>query len=136
MPHVFRYTTTEAAAKIVEHLVAQKKRSYGYDGESMRRMCLYRSPDGCKCALGILIPDDQYKPEHEGRRAFSMVNLVPAISDVDAILLDYAQQYHDDSFRVRGKRFSYGDWIDTSNEAHHPQLAIDHILVMIKELRK
>jgi hypothetical protein len=28
-------------------------------------MCQYRSPDGMKCAAGVLIPDDQYNPEME-----------------------------------------------------------------------
>jgi hypothetical protein len=29
--------------------------------------CLYRGPDGRKCAIGHLIPDDVYDPEMEGR---------------------------------------------------------------------
>lgn len=28
-------------------------------------MCMYRSPNGMKCAAGALIPDNEYKPEFE-----------------------------------------------------------------------
>ena len=27
--------------------------------------CLYRGPDGAKCAIGLFIPDDKYKPEYD-----------------------------------------------------------------------
>ena len=28
--------------------------------------CLYRGPDGAKCAIGFLIPDQDYRPSFEG----------------------------------------------------------------------
>jgi hypothetical protein len=29
--------------------------------------CMYRSPDGCRCGIGQLIPDAAYRPSFEGR---------------------------------------------------------------------
>lgn len=31
--------------------------------------CLYRGRDGARCAFGVLIPDDQYRPDFEGLNA-------------------------------------------------------------------
>lgn len=31
-------------------------------------MCAYRAPDGCMCAVGVLIPDHLYDPSFEGQR--------------------------------------------------------------------
>ena len=41
--------------QMADHLAAQRKLSGVADGT-----CLYRAPDGCKCAVGILIPDELY----------------------------------------------------------------------------
>lgn len=41
---------------VVRHLFAQGRKA----GDS--KNCYYRAPDGTKCAVGILIPDDQYDP--------------------------------------------------------------------------
>jgi hypothetical protein len=45
---------------VVEHLRRQGRQSIR--GHS----CLYRGPEGRKCAAGWLIPDDLYEPEMEG----------------------------------------------------------------------
>lgn len=39
----------------------------GFTRSQHRRQCLYRSPNGKKCALGHLIPDDRYSESLEGR---------------------------------------------------------------------
>jgi len=43
--------------KVVRHLLKQKKRSAREGG----RLCLYRGPNGMKCAIGCLIPNKEYK---------------------------------------------------------------------------
>lgn len=44
---------------VTDHLLAQNKKSV------LDERCLYRSPDGCKCAAGFLIPDAEYDPKFE-----------------------------------------------------------------------
>jgi hypothetical protein len=44
------------------HLIKQGKKSADANGD-----CLYRSPEGLKCAVGCLIPDEVYDPEMEER---------------------------------------------------------------------
>lgn len=42
--------------KVIRHLFTQgRKAGDGYN-------CYYRAPDGAMCAVGVLIPDDQYDP--------------------------------------------------------------------------
>lgn len=43
-------------------VIAQGRPSVNADGQ-----CMYRSPDGAKCAAGQLIPDDQYNPAWENK---------------------------------------------------------------------
>lgn len=63
--------------------------------------CLYRAPDGCKCAIGALIPDDLYQPEmDEGATSIdSVLDRFPTIQtlfvDVNPFLLSDLQDIHD-----------------------------------------
>ncbi|HAW53696.1 MAG TPA: hypothetical protein DCX29_01705 [Hyphomonas sp.] len=42
-------------------VVKQGRQSLSADGA-----CMYRGPDGCKCAIGHMIPDDDYDLRFEG----------------------------------------------------------------------
>jgi hypothetical protein len=43
-------------------------------------VCDYRSPDGRKCAVGLIIPDEDYRPDFEGRGAsFIVTDFLPGI---------------------------------------------------------
>jgi hypothetical protein len=54
-------TKKEIFDKVVAHLLTQQAQSKNHYGD-----CLYRSPDGLKCAVGCLIPDELYDKEIEG----------------------------------------------------------------------
>jgi hypothetical protein len=53
--------------RVAIHLLTQNKESlvptFDFFGGFK---CVYRAPDGCKCGIGALIPDDHYRPELEG----------------------------------------------------------------------
>ena len=59
-PIVFRSSIKSKIDNIIDtvrsHLLSQNKKSFGEKEEK----CLYRGPNGLKCALGVLIPDDKY----------------------------------------------------------------------------
>lgn len=64
---------------VVRHLVAQGRRAYG--GGIVRQgdgvSCRYRAAVGdeiLKCAIGCLIPDDQYAPAMEGQTVTAIVS--------------------------------------------------------------
>lgn len=43
-------------------IVEEGHPSVGNDG-----LCMYKGPNGERCAAGLLIPDEKYKPEMEGK---------------------------------------------------------------------
>jgi len=56
------------------------------DGEYSEVACLYRSPDGLKCAVGCLIPDDLYDEDQPGGGTLGELmegNNVNGIADLD-----------------------------------------------------
>lgn len=50
----------------VEHFRRQGQRSVEYLG-APGTYCMYRGPNGLKCAIGVFIPDDEYRDWMEGR---------------------------------------------------------------------
>lgn len=55
-------TNQEIFNAVVKGIYKQGKPSVSNDFA-----CRYRSEDGCKCAAGLLIPDEVYTPEMEGK---------------------------------------------------------------------
>jgi hypothetical protein len=43
------------------------------DGDANSAECLYRGPDGMKCAVGVLMTDEAYKPEMEHTGVSSVI---------------------------------------------------------------
>lgn len=84
-------TDQEAFETMVRHLRRQWKRSENANGT-----CLYRGPDGLRCAVGCLIPDDQYKRSLEYKDAESIVEDVPALRDIGLGILLEMQAVHDE----------------------------------------
>ena len=61
----------ETYFKVRNHLLTQGRRAKIYD------QCRYRAPNGDKCAIGCLIPDDKYDPNMEGH----LISCSPLIQD-------------------------------------------------------
>lgn len=55
-------TAQETFDTVVNHLRQQGKRAVD---PTLGGTCLYRAPDGSKCAVGILIKDEEYFPSME-----------------------------------------------------------------------
>lgn len=53
-----QFTKLEIIAFVREKLLAQNMQSIKYSGTSSK--CMYRGPNGLKCAVGHLIADDEY----------------------------------------------------------------------------
>lgn len=52
---------------VSKHLITQGRRSVAKTkANGGELICSYRGDDGCKCAIGVLIADDEYEPELEG----------------------------------------------------------------------
>jgi hypothetical protein len=83
-------TNQEAFDLVVTHLKNQGRQAFA-DGA-----CKYRTSDGLKCAIGALIPDEDYMPEMEG---FDVRNLIQNFGletgGVGPALLAELQYVHD-----------------------------------------
>jgi hypothetical protein len=89
---------------VVAHLGKQ-----GRPAINTENSCLYRGPDGTKCAVGFLLKDKQYKPEMEGRDVNGLVNnfKVPAFFSKNEELLHRLQRAHDaDNHHLVSGKFS------------------------------
>lgn len=63
-------TSQEMFDTVARHLLTQGRRSLRGAGPSA--VCAYRGWDGTKCAIGAIIPDDEYDPIMEGITVESM----------------------------------------------------------------
>lgn len=93
--------------KVVRHMFKQGKPAQNQFGE-----CVYRGPEGTMCAVGCLIPDDQYRPEMDlstnlleeplgtsvssVRKRFPDVPFFAQMTNYDEEFLSKLQNIHDD----------------------------------------
>lgn len=90
--------TQQAFDIMVAHL-RQQGRPSRYDAAG----CAYRGPDGLKCAVGALIPDELYRDNMEGRTIRTLLisdrdayhKLSRLLDRVDVQLLEEMQTIHD-----------------------------------------
>lgn len=59
--------------------------------------CLYRTPDGRRCAVGVLIPPENYRPEAEDMRPGNALQFcgVPPPDGLTVSDLRFVQEAHD-----------------------------------------
>jgi hypothetical protein len=89
--------TQAVVDKVLKHLWDQGRVSYDHSLNG----CAYRGEDGTKCAIGILIPDDIYSFDMEGknfRQLCQQHNAVANLPEIQAIMEvgEVMQQLHDD----------------------------------------
>ncbi len=104
-------TNQEIFNKVLAHLRTQGRASTSNTNMS----CLYRGPDGDKCAVGCLIPDDKYDPAMEGRRAEDVLGEWPDALGFPATyytleLLRYLQCAHDQYMPTRHDPADLSRW--------------------------
>jgi len=108
-------TIQEVFDRVVAHLIKQGKQSlteenrYSYSGG-----CSYRGVNGTSCAVGCLIPDDEYKVVLEGVSVIELLgeksvptlnSLNDNIEGLECILLDL-QVFHDNAHNWDAEGFS------------------------------
>ena len=89
-------TRQEIFDKVVAHFAVQREAAAEYG------MCMYRTPDGRKCAIGALIPDEVYSRRRcEGKSVGGLLLEFPDImrasglSEGDLCFLFALQDVHD-----------------------------------------
>lgn len=85
-------TPQEIFNTVAMHLFTQGRRAVnGFNGN----MCSYRAPNGDRCALGILIPDEYYSVGMEGVTVNGILHLLPKQLQPHDKLLIALQNVHD-----------------------------------------
>jgi len=88
-------TNQTAFEQAIIGLFEQNEKAYDPDEDR----CWFRAPNGCKCAVGFIIPDDIYHPEMENYHPSSLKKRYPELEaywrDVDDDLLSELQDIHD-----------------------------------------
>lgn len=94
-------THQEAFDVAARHLLTQKRHATAGPvsayGVPDRTECCYRMADGLMCAVGVLIPEDEYDSGFEGCPAEDIAARVPALSGVSVELLEALQEVHDNN---------------------------------------
>jgi hypothetical protein len=85
-------TPQEIFDTVAVHLMTQGQRS---EDEAYEE-CLYRGPDGLKCAAGVLIPDDDYSWGMEGLPVLSHPYFKKRFDAYCVGLIESLQRCHDD----------------------------------------
>lgn len=92
---------------VARHLFAQGKRAVGeytyidqFGDKRTTTGCMYRGSDNTRCAVGVLIPDEAYRPEMEGRGVVEVLEMCHDQAWAAALyehryLLRALQQVHD-----------------------------------------
>lgn len=82
--------------QVAKHLLTQNKKSIKEDG-----VCLYKSPEGLKCAAGCLISNEEYRPEFETNSWYWLIRDSKFPKEHQALIRDL-QFIHD--------QISVSDW--------------------------
>jgi hypothetical protein len=85
-------TDQEAFDAMCRHLLKMRRQTR----DPATGACMYRGPRGTRCAVGALIPDEQYRSRFEG--GYNLRRLteeVRALNEVNYELLQSVQALHD-----------------------------------------
>lgn len=82
----------EAFDKVWKYFLIEKH-NYSFDGDS----CYFRSPGGEKCAVGVLIPDEEYNYNFEIRGLDRVIGDCPSLAGLEFDFLNNLQDCHDDA---------------------------------------
>lgn len=114
---MINFTLQQALDTVVEHLKSGAVRSVMCAKTTAEQnggpYCLYRGPQGAKCFIGVMIPDEVYDPMWDKPiGAMSALDLMQENIIPHSLALDDLQQIHDDpdNWYGNGGRFSSRGW--------------------------
>ena len=93
--------------QIAEHLLTQSSKSHQSFNNCEKYRCAYRGDEGLKCAIGALIPDEEYKPGMETKAVASLaVEFFPSPL-IDKSTTDFLQTFQTihDSWEVNSWQY-------------------------------
>jgi len=130
-------TNQEIFEKVTMHLLVQKKRSVLYpEDRGLGANCAYRGVFDLKCAVGVLIPDEEYSSEMENIDARTLMEgplCPPALRECNADLLYDLQKAHDLAMNWSDDGLSTGGIVALEVIGNHWDLEIPEALNQYKQ---
>jgi hypothetical protein len=118
-------TNQELFDRVVAH--ARQQKCQAREGSK----CLYRRPNGAKCFIGALIPDDKYDPSFENV-GLSMLNSNYKGDKQVALQIAEASGLDESQYALGEQLQNIHDNIDTEEwESEFKHFAIEHSLIYI-----
>lgn len=104
---------------IVEHLLAMPARSGGRLATGQFE-CRYRGPDGARCAIGVLIHDDEYRQDMEGNDVVQLDRdgVLPSRLAAHLDMLRAMQRIHDKDTAWRNGKVGMRRMLDRAARKH------------------
>jgi hypothetical protein len=90
-----QHTAQEIFNLCATHLLTQNEHSY-----SRHNACMYRNPNGLKCALGVLISDEEYCGDMESKGITTLLREFGISHSIHHDLLHDLQRVHDNGHTV------------------------------------
>ena len=100
-------TEQEIFDRVARHLLTQGREAQDHNKINGAYVCRYKTADGLMCAIGCLIPPENYSEAMEGKRVMhnEVYSRLPKLAEeVRANLLVSLQAIHDGSFPIVWKR--------------------------------
>lgn len=133
-----KYTNQSAFELVVRHLASQEKPSWSEDDYT----CAYRGDDGGKCAVGALIPDDEWEAFAKRRadyfpNSFHVMEVaphIPSLGDLDLRLLKALQDAHDrDLYRDDGQFMGFNRLREIAKSFNLEDSVVDEVVKATQE---
>ncbi len=88
-------TKQEVFDVVAAHLLKQNRKATAGNGSSR---CLFKTPDGLKCAVGCLIKDENYTIQLEDRGIKTLIDM-GLVPDHEVLLISL-QEIHDQYYSI------------------------------------
>jgi hypothetical protein len=95
LENMHEHTAQEIFDLCAKHLLTQNEHSH-----SRHKACMYRSPNGLKCALGVLISDEEYSGDMESKGITTLLREFGSSNHIHHGLLHDFQSVHDNGHSV------------------------------------
>ena len=117
LQELFDAAVAGLASQGFERSMAPGKANEDYPEEIPEDVCMYRGAEGCRCAIGWLIPDESYDPSFEGQAVRQLVSNGHLLTDHEMVNqktwlspLAELQTCHDYSSNSTGVRVSLANF--------------------------
>lgn len=114
---------------VAKHLMVQGRRAVTENGA----VCQYRAPSGCKCAIGVLIPDELYDERMEGKGIPRLISELDSL-DVNEGLAKFIKEVLEPHFGLLHALQNVHDQCDVTDWKSELRFVVDRFNLNLPEV--